>query len=70
MPSSPYQIDTSSYIGHSMTSIAVTVPSASSPERMAKRISDAPIGLRYFAVLLDMSTSKVGSAVQCSKMLQ
>lgn len=53
-----------------MTSIAVTVLSASSPERMAKRISDAPIGLRYFAVLLDMSTSKVGSAVRCSKMLQ
>ena len=53
-----------------MTSIAVTVPSASLPERMAKRISDAPIGLRYFAVLLNMSTSKVGSAVQCSKMLQ
>ena len=70
MPGSPYQIDTSSYIGHSTTSIAVTVLSASLPERVAKRISNAPIELRSFDVLLDMSTSKVGSAVRCSETLQ
>jgi len=70
LPSSPYQIDTSSYIERSTTSIAVTVPSASLLERVAKRISNALIELRFFAVRLDMSTSKVGSAVRCSKMLQ
>ena len=53
-----------------MTYIAVTVLSASLPEREAKRISSAPIELRFFAVLLDMSTSKVGSAVACSETLQ
>ena len=70
MTSSPYQIDTPNYIGHSMTSIAVTVLSASLPERMEKRISNAPIELRFFAVLLDMSTSKVASVVRCCEMLQ
>ena len=53
-----------------MTSIAVTVLSASLPEGGAQKISSAPIELRYFAVLLYMSTSKVSSAVTCSKMLQ